>query len=70
MSPAAAKELESELEAKGTLRLSKTQAVALFDYRARKLVRLSGTEALKRIRAGKCGKNPAWMELTVFSSLL
>ena len=70
MSPATAQQLEEELEDKGTLRLSKNKAAALFDYRSRRLVRLSGTEALKRIRAAKCGKNPAWMELIVFSSLL
>jgi hypothetical protein len=70
MSPATAQQLEEELEDKGTLRLSKNKAAALFDYRARKLVRLSGKDALKRIRTGKCGKNPAWMELTVFSTLL
>jgi len=70
MSPATAKQLEQKLEDKGTLHLGRERATALFDYRARKLVRMSGKEALKRIRAGKCGQNPAWMELTAFAALL
>lgn len=70
MSPVAAQKLEKKLEDTGTLHLGRERAMALFNYRARKLVRLSGREALKRIRTGKCGQNPAWMELTAFAALL
>lgn len=70
MSAAAAAQLEHQLEDTGTLSLTRSQAKGLFDSRARKLVRMSGERALKRIRSGKCGSNPAWMELTVFSALL
>jgi len=70
MSPAIAKQLEKRLEDTGTLHLGPNRAMALFDYRARRLVKMSGKDALKRIRAGKCGQNPAWMELTAFAALL
>ena len=70
MSSAEARSLEKQLGDTGTLRVSHEEAKALFHFRARKLVRMSGTEALKRIRAGKCGQSPAWMELTAFATLL
>lgn len=70
MTAQAAAQLERRLEEEGTLSLSPIQAKNLFDARARKLVRMSGKQALKRIRAGKCGSNLAWSELTVLSALL
>ncbi len=70
MSPVAAERLEKQLEDTGTLHLGQERAKALFHYRARRLVRMSGKDALKRIRAGRCGKNPAWTELTLFATLL
>jgi hypothetical protein len=70
MSLQEAAQLEQQLEDTGTLSLTQSEAQGLFDYRARKLVRMSGKRALKRIRSGKCGPNLAWAELAVFSALL
>ena len=61
---------ESNLAEKGTVKLSHRQAEKLFDAKARKLVRMSGKRALKRIRDGKCGPNLAWTELTLFSIIV
>jgi hypothetical protein len=69
MSPVVAERLEKQLEDTGTLHLSRDKAKALFDYRARKLVNMSGKDALKRIRGGKYRLNGAWMELASFASL-
>lgn len=70
MSSQEAVQLEHRLEEKGTLSLTQSEAEGLFDHRARRLVGMSGKRALRRIRAGKCGSNLAWEELTVFSALL
>jgi len=70
MSPKAAVQLETKLEKDGHIRLTRSDARGLFDHRARKLVRMSGNQALKRIRSGKCGKKIAWTELTLFARLL
>jgi hypothetical protein len=70
MSSKSAVRLEKKLENDGTLRLSQRDAMGLFNHRARKLVGMSGGQALKRIRSGKCGKKIAWTELTLFSTLL
>jgi hypothetical protein len=70
MTTVEARKLERKLEEKGSLRISHDTAEALFDSRARRLVRLSGNEAKKRIRSGKCGKNQNWTELISFASLL
>lgn len=70
MSSQQAAQLEQRLEDTGTLSLTQSEAEGLFDHRARKLVKMSGKDALKRIRAGKCGSNLAWEELSVFSALL
>ena len=70
MTAQAAAQLEQRLEKEGTLSLTSSQAEGLFDARARKLVKMSGKNALKRIRAGKCGSNLAWTELTVLSARL
>lgn len=70
MSPEAVAQLEQELEQEGTLSVNRKQLFGLFDARARKLVKMSGELALKRIRAGKCGPEPAWVELSLLASLL
>ncbi|HTU43277.1 MAG TPA: hypothetical protein VMF10_16330 [Candidatus Aquilonibacter sp.] len=70
MTAQAAAQLEKRLEREGSVSLAPGQAEGLFDARARKLVKMSGKAALKRIRAGKCGSNLAWTELTVLSALL
>ena len=70
MTAQAAARLEERLEKEGSLSLTPGQAEDLFDARARKLVKMSGKDALKRIRTGKCGSSLAWTELTVLSAIL
>jgi len=72
MSPAALAELEQLLEQKGSVSLDDTQLHELFDFRARKLVGMSGPEALVYIREGKSDSaaDPAWTELMLFSTLM
>jgi hypothetical protein len=61
---------ESAVNSRVAVKLSRKQAEEVFDARARKLVKMSGKKALKRIRNGKCGPNLGWSELTLFSSLI
>ena len=70
MSPASAAKLEQRLEDEGTLSLDKQELAEFFDFRARKLVGTSGTDALKHIRAGTYDSDPAWTELALLSALL
>ena len=65
-----ARKLERKLEEDGRLRVDYATAEALFDKRARRLVRMSGKKALKAIRSGKCGESEHWPELISFASLL
>jgi hypothetical protein len=61
---------EIALEKRGSVKLSRKQAEVVFDARARKLVKMSGKRALKRIRKGKCGPDLAWSELTLFATAM
>ena len=70
MSPVLAAELEQRLEDKGTLSLNQQEFAEFFDFRARKLVGMSGADALGRIRTGTCDSNPAWTELALLSALM
>jgi hypothetical protein len=56
-------------DSNGLVRLSSAGFPKYFDSRARTLVRLSGSKALKRIRSGKAGSNLAWTELRLLSTL-
>ena len=70
MTTVEARKLERKLEEKGSLRINYATAEALFDRRARRLVKMTGKKALSVIRSGKCGKNEHWPELISFASLL
>jgi hypothetical protein len=70
MTTVEARKLERKLEEKGNLRINHATAEALFDIRARRLVRMTGKKALKIIRSGKCGNNEHWPELISFASIL
>jgi hypothetical protein len=61
---------EAAITRRVTVKLSRKEAKEVFDARARKLVRMSGEKALKKIKKGKCGPNLAWSELILFASLV
>lgn len=70
MSPAVAAQLEQKLDSKGTVSLTQSEIEGYFHFRAKKLLRKSGKDALKLIRSGKCGHSPAWTELTSLATLI
>lgn len=70
MAPEAVTQIEEQLEDEGVVSLNDSEVTEFFDSRARRLVNMSGGRALKRIRAGKCGPDLAWSELTLLSALL
>jgi hypothetical protein len=70
MSPLVAEQLENQLESEGSLTLSESEIAGLFDYRARRLVGLSGVEALDKIRSGGVVDSPEWDELAHFAALM
>jgi len=70
MSPQIAEQLENELEREGTLTLTESEIAGLFDYRARRLIGISGAEALEKIRSGSAIDSPEWDELSHFAALI
>ena len=61
---------EQELERTGMLHFTKDEDfAAYFDAQARKLVGLSGRQALKRIRSGRPGDDLHWASLTLLATL-
>jgi hypothetical protein len=70
MSPKLAVEIEKQLDNGGSVSLKPRDLRKYFDYRARKLLKMSGAAALKRVRAGKCSSNLAWTELTLLAALI
>jgi hypothetical protein len=70
MSPQALAAIEDKLGTKGSVSLNKDKFEQFFDAKARQLVKLSGKDALRRIRSGKAGLDLAWTELKLLAPLL
>lgn len=70
MSPQALAAIEDKLESEGFVSMDKVAFDGFFDAQARKLVNLSGEDALKTLRAGKSNGDLAWTELTLLASLM
>jgi hypothetical protein len=70
MSPQVLAALEDKLESQGFVSMNEAAFQGFFVTQARKLVRLSGKDALKKIRAGKAGNDLAWTELTLLVTLI
>ena len=61
---------EKELERTGKLHFANDQEfAAYFDAQARKLVGMSGRQALRRIRSGSPGDDLHWASLTLLATL-
>ena len=61
---------DQELERTGMLHFTRDEDfAAYFDAQARKLVGLSGRQALKRIRSGRPGDDLHWASLTLLATL-
>lgn len=70
MCSAVASPSKKKSDANGEVRLAPNEFRDFFNLQARKTVGVSGKEALRRIRRGKCGSSLAWTELTLLSALL
>jgi hypothetical protein len=70
MSPQALAAIEDKLESEGFVSMDKVAFDGFFDSQARKLVNLSGEDALKTIRTGNANGDLAWTELTLLASLM
>jgi hypothetical protein len=70
MSPQTLAAIEDKLGTDGSVSLSKEKFEQFFDAKARKLVKLSGKDALKKIESGKAGLDLRWTELKLLAPLL
>ena len=68
--PATARNHRRRLRNNGVRFLSRQELDEYFDRQARKLVGLSGEEALDRIRKDDVGKSLAWTSLSLLAPLL
>lgn len=62
--------MEEQLETTGKLTLEVAEFLELFDFRARRMVHMSGQKTLDRIRKGMAGPGPEWTELALLATLI